>query len=107
MIIFLTLFSWVHLRGKEVADYDISILKTVPSGFQHMGRPNIDADLISKMGSLLPVSTIILLLEHIAIAKSFGRINNYKVSSISSSAIDPVQKLTCVRCRCRLTRTRS
>lgn len=87
-IIFLTVFSWVHLRHKKVAHYDISILGTVPSGFEHMGRPNISADLISRMGGLLPVSTIILLLEHIAIAKSFGRINNYK--------IDPNQELIAI-----------
>lgn len=37
------------------------------------------------MAPLIPVSTIIVLLEHIAIAKSFGRINNYK--------IDPSQEL--------------
>lgn len=31
------------------------------------------------MGPQIPVATIILLLEHIAIAKSFGRINDYKI----------------------------
>lgn len=31
------------------------------------------------MASEIPVSTIILLLEHIAITKSFGTINDYKV----------------------------
>ncbi|CAD6885161.1 unnamed protein product, partial [Tilletia caries] len=28
----------------------------------------------------LPVSVILLLLEHIAIAQSFGRVNNYKIN---------------------------
>lgn len=89
VIIFLTIFAWVHLRGMKVANYDISILKTVPSGFQHMGRPvDINSDLIGRLGSLIPVSTIILLLEHIAIAKSFGRVNNYK--------IDPNQELIAI-----------
>ncbi|PWN19800.1 putative sulfate permease [Microstroma glucosiphilum] len=60
--------------------YPISILKTVPSGFQHVGRPNLNTGLFSAMGSQLPVSVIILLLEHIAIAKSFGRLNNYKIN---------------------------
>lgn len=71
VIIFLTIFAWIHLRGKAVKNYDISILKTVPSGFQHMGAPQgINADLLGRLGPLIPVSTIILLLEHIAIAKS-------------------------------------
>lgn len=70
-IIILTIFAWVHLRGMAVANYDISVLKDVPSGFQHMGAPqSINADLIGRLGPLIPVSTIILLLEHIAIAKS-------------------------------------
>ena len=48
----------------EVKDYPISILKTVPSGFQHVGPPKgISADLIGRLGPLIPVSTIILLLE--------------------------------------------
>lgn len=71
VIIILTIFAWVHLRGIAVANYDIAILKTVPSGFQHMGVPQgINSDLMARLGPQIPVSTIILLLEHIAIAKS-------------------------------------
>ncbi|GAA6058666.1 hypothetical protein JCM10212_004077 [Sporobolomyces blumeae] len=80
VIIILTVFSWVHLRGMAKADYDISILKEVPSGFQHIGQPKLPTKLLSLIAPQLPVSTIILLLEHIAIAKSFGRVNNYRVS---------------------------
>jgi sodium-independent sulfate anion transporter 11 len=79
VIIFLTIFSWVHLRNKTVANYDISILKTVPGGFKHLGQPQLPTKLLSLIAPQLPVSTIILLLEHIAIAKSFGRVNNYKI----------------------------
>ncbi|GAA6010475.1 hypothetical protein JCM11491_006956 [Sporobolomyces phaffii] len=81
VIIFLTIFSWVHLRNKAVKDYDISILKTVPGGFEHLGQPQLPTKLLSLIAPQLPVSTIILLLEHIAIAKSFGRVNNYKIRS--------------------------
>jgi len=31
------------------------------------------------MATKLPVSTVILLLEHIAISRSFGRVNDYKI----------------------------
>ncbi|KAM0749048.1 putative sulfate permease [Meredithblackwellia eburnea MCA 4105] len=88
VIIILTIAAWVHLRHKSTKAYDISILKTVPSGFKHLGQPKIDKKLLSLLGPLLPVSTIILLLEHIAISKSFGRVNNYK--------IDPNQELIAI-----------
>ncbi|KAK4057854.1 Sulfate permease 2 [Microbotryomycetes sp. JL221] len=88
VIIFLTLAAWLHLRNKAVADFPISVLKTVPSGFQHMGVPVFTTDLLGRLGPQLPVSTIILLLEHIAISKSFGRVNNYK--------IDPNQELIAI-----------
>ncbi|GAA5931904.1 hypothetical protein JCM1841_006791 [Sporobolomyces salmonicolor] len=81
VIIFLTVFAWVHLRGRPSSEYDISILKDVPSGFRHMGQPALPTKLLSLLGPELPVSTIILLLEHIAIAKSFGRVNNYKIDA--------------------------
>ncbi|GAA5823562.1 hypothetical protein JCM11251_000681 [Rhodosporidiobolus azoricus] len=85
-VIFATLFSWVYCRNYDSKSYPISILKTVPSGFQHMGVPHdFNSNVIGKLGSQIPVSTIILLLEHIAISKSFGRVNNYK--------IDPNQEL--------------
>ncbi|CAI6509042.1 ANL_collapsed_G0004780.mRNA.1.CDS.1 [Saccharomyces cerevisiae] len=35
--------------------------------------------LLSNMSSEIPASIIVLVLEHIAISKSFGRINDYKV----------------------------
>ncbi|KAI5476103.1 sulfate permease [Pseudohyphozyma bogoriensis] len=88
-IIILTVFSWVHLRHKKSSKYDISILKTVPSGFKHMGTPkDIDSNLLSLIAPQIPVSTILLVLEHIAISKSFGRVNNYK--------IDPNQELIAI-----------
>lgn len=45
-----------------------------------MGSPYISTDLLSSLGPKLPVSTIVLLLEHISIAKSFGRLNGYKIN---------------------------
>ncbi|GAA6027980.1 hypothetical protein JCM8097_001812 [Rhodosporidiobolus ruineniae] len=87
-IIILTAASYGYLKNKAVADYPISVLKTVPSGFKHIGRPYLPTDLMSKLAPELPVATIILLLEHIAIAKSFGRVNNYK--------IDPNQELVAI-----------
>ena len=80
VIILFTIIAWRITINQDPKKYTISILKTVPPGFQHVGQPYISGELISAMGSKLPVATIILLLEHIAISKSFGRLNNYKIN---------------------------
>ncbi|CAK9785646.1 sulfate permease [Cutaneotrichosporon oleaginosum] len=78
VIIIFTIISWrinVHHAKPRIA-----LVGKVPTGLQHLGRPLITGELIGAMGSHLPVATIILLLEHIAIAKSFGRLNGYKIN---------------------------
>lgn len=88
VIIVLTLSAYLYVRTltpDSKGNYPISILKTVPRGFQHVGQPKIDPELLRALGSELFVATIILLLEHISISKSFGRVNGYK--------IDPNQEL--------------
>ncbi|KAA8894621.1 sulfate permease [Sphaerosporella brunnea] len=81
VVIIVTLASWLTVRHEVKAGKKprISILKDVPRGFQHVGPLRIDSKLLSAMGPQIPVATLILLLEHIAIAKSFGRINDYKI----------------------------
>ncbi|TFL06909.1 high affinity sulfate permease [Pterulicium gracile] len=90
VVIVLTLAAWLYTRDKRGPDgnYPIRILKDVPRGFKHVRQPRIDADVLGAVGSQLPVATIILLLEHIAISKSFGRINGY--------TIDPNQELIAI-----------
>ncbi|CEL59450.1 putative sulfate permease C3H7,02 OS=Schizosaccharomyces pombe (strain 972 / ATCC 24843) GN=SPBC3H7.02 PE=3 SV=1 [Rhizoctonia solani AG-1 IB] len=82
VIVILTVaaYLYAHPRKDAKGNYPISVLKTVPRGFKHVGQPRIDAGIISALGSQIPVSTIILLLEHIAISKSFGRLNGYKIN---------------------------
>ncbi|EJD05905.1 high affinity sulfate permease [Fomitiporia mediterranea MF3/22] len=82
VIIVLTIASWLSMRHRRNSkgNYPIKILQTVPSGFRHVGPPTINSSLISALASELPVATIILLLEHIAISKSFGRLNGYKIN---------------------------
>lgn len=58
----------------------ISLIRTVPSGLRDVGVPKIDSGMVKALMPEIPVSVIILLLEHISIAKSFGRINNYKIN---------------------------
>ena len=78
VIIFITIISWVVCRSNPEHP-PISILKTVPRGFQNVGALHIDDNLASALGAQLPISTVILLLEHISISKSFGRVNDYKI----------------------------
>lgn len=75
IVIFATIVSFLVNIGKKTSP--ISILKTIPSGL-HVGVPNAGSDMLSELGSKLISVTFILILEHVAIAKSFGRINNYK-----------------------------
>jgi len=63
-----------------MGNFPIKILKDVPAGLKHIGRPFIDSELVSAMAPELPVATIILFLEHIAISKC-----KYPTASMSRS----------------------
>nr|GAT61246.1 sulfate permease [Mycena chlorophos] len=82
VIIILTIASWLYVRHRRSAKgtYPIKILGTVPRGFQAIGQPHIDPSLVKALAGQLPLATIVLLLEHIAISKSFGRINGYTIN---------------------------
>ncbi|KAI0049988.1 sulfate permease [Auriscalpium vulgare] len=90
VIVVLTLAAWLYTRHRKSAKgkYPIKILQTVPRGFKNVGSPSLPRSLLSALAPKFPVATIILLLEHIAISKSFGRINGYK--------IDPNQELIAI-----------
>ncbi|CAM1505805.1 Fc.00g114420.m01.CDS01 [Cosmosporella sp. VM-42] len=74
----------IHHRSKPV----VSIIKTVPDGFTHAASPEINTRIIKAFASELPAAVIVVLIEHIAISKSFGRVNNY--------IIDPSQELVAI-----------
>ncbi|RDA84166.1 hypothetical protein CP532_3905 [Ophiocordyceps camponoti-leonardi (nom. inval.)] len=65
-----------------------SIIKDVPRGFQHAAVPEINSAILSTMASELPAAVVVMLIEHISISKSFGRINNY--------VINPSQELVAI-----------
>lgn len=58
------------------------------TGFTAAGVPKIDTNIISAFSKNLPAAVIVMLIEHIAISKSFGRINNY--------TIDPSQEMVAI-----------
>jgi sodium-independent sulfate anion transporter 11 len=58
------------------------------AGFQNAGVPVINAKIVRLLAARLPTSVIVLLIEHIAISMSFGRVNNY--------TIDPSQEMIAI-----------
>ncbi|KAF5248512.1 hypothetical protein FANTH_5913 [Fusarium anthophilum] len=56
--------------------------------FQNIGVPKLTTELISDFVPYLPATVIVLLVEHMAISKSFGRVNNY--------TIDPSQEMVAI-----------
>jgi sodium-independent sulfate anion transporter 11 len=50
------------------------LLGSVPRGFKHMNVPTLTHDLVRDIAPELPGAIIVLLIEHIAISKSFGRV---------------------------------
>ncbi|TID17036.1 SulP family sulfate permease [Venturia nashicola] len=87
VILLYVMISWLvnrHHRSKP----KFSILGKVPRGFKDAGVPVLNSSIISAFASNIPASVIVLLIEHISISKSFGRINNY--------TIDPSQELVAI-----------
>lgn len=78
-IILFTIISW-QINKDRPGQPRIALVGKVPSGLEHVGRPTITTELLGAIGPHIPVATIILLLEHISIAKSFGRLNGYKIN---------------------------
>ncbi|KAK4498776.1 hypothetical protein PRZ48_009286 [Zasmidium cellare] len=91
VILLYTLISWLvnlHLPGHKASNSPFKLLGTVPRGFKNAAVPTVNSDIISLFASELPASVIVLLIEHISISKSFGRVNNY--------TIDPSQELVAI-----------
>ncbi|KAJ4130895.1 hypothetical protein NW768_006434 [Fusarium equiseti] len=87
VILTYTIVSWALNRHRR-EDPLFNVLGAVPTGFQNVGVPKITTELISGFGPYLPATVIVLLVEHIAISKSFGRVNNY--------TIDPSQEMVAI-----------
>ncbi|KAA8643500.1 hypothetical protein EYZ11_006609 [Aspergillus tanneri] len=87
VILFYTMISAaVNLHRRDHPRF--KLLGNVPRGFQNAGSPVVNARIIKTFASELPAAVIVLLIEHIAISKSFGRVNNY--------TIDPSQELVAI-----------
>ncbi|KAK3688089.1 sulfate transporter family-domain-containing protein [Podospora appendiculata] len=81
IVIVFILMSFLVNRGiTDPKKQKFRILGVVPSGFQHVGAPRVDSEILSALAPEIPTTIIVLLIEHIAISKSFGRVNNYIIN---------------------------
>jgi sodium-independent sulfate anion transporter 11 len=79
-----TLISFaINMHHKT--DPAIHIIKDVPAGFDAMAIPSINFTILKEAGGVLPSIILILILEHVSVAKTFGNLSNY--------TIDPNQEI--------------
>ncbi|KAF4976589.1 hypothetical protein FZEAL_6767 [Fusarium zealandicum] len=86
ILLYIGISAGINLKHRDKPR--VSILGDVPSGFTHAAVPEVDSRIIKSFASELPAAVIVVLIEHISISKSFGRINNY--------VIDPSQELVAI-----------
>ncbi|TVY22278.1 Sulfate permease [Lachnellula hyalina] len=79
VILLYTMISWLANRHHR-KHHLFKILGTVPRGFKAAAVPTVNKSIIKIFASDLPSTVIVLLIEHIAISKSFGRVNNYIIN---------------------------
>ncbi|KAG9244580.1 putative sulfate permease 2 [Calycina marina] len=79
VILLYTMVSWLVNRNHR-SEPLFNILGEVSRGFTAAGVPQVSSSLIQLFADDLPAAVIVLLIEHIAISKSFGRINNYIIN---------------------------
>ncbi|KAF1797383.1 sulfate transporter family-domain-containing protein [Mucor lusitanicus] len=79
IVILGTLVSYiinVHHHSKPL----ISIIQEVPAGFDAMAIPTLNMTILKEASGVLPSIVLILILEHVSVAKSFGRMSNYSIN---------------------------
>ncbi|KAF7552284.1 hypothetical protein G7Z17_g4430 [Cylindrodendrum hubeiense] len=79
MLLF-TLISFLVNRGRSFDESKFRIVGTIEPGFQRANLPMPSTDLLGVIMPQLPAVAIILVIEHIAIAKAMGRQYNYTIN---------------------------
>ncbi|KAH7113329.1 sulfate permease-like protein [Dendryphion nanum] len=80
-ILLFTFMSWLVNRQVPVGKEKFRIVGHIDKGFTHAGIPRMKTELFKLVLPELPAVIVVLVVEHIAIAKSFGRIFDYSVIS--------------------------
>ncbi|QPG99812.1 hypothetical protein C2857_002609 [Epichloe festucae Fl1] len=87
VILLYTVVSWLanmHRRDDPM----FHVLGTVPKGLRNVAVPELSSSVVAHFGPHLPATVVVMLVEHVAISKSFGRVNNY--------TIDPSQEMVAI-----------
>ncbi|KAM0313295.1 hypothetical protein ACHAPQ_012070 [Fusarium lateritium] len=79
-MILYTLVSFLVNRNLSADESKFRIVGHIEQGFVHVGPPSFKGDLIGAILPQSPIILIILIVEHIAIAKSFGKKLGYEVA---------------------------
>ncbi|KAK4516557.1 uncharacterized protein ATC70_011531 [Mucor velutinosus] len=66
----------VHHHSKPL----INIIQEVPAGFDAIAIPTLNMTILKEASGVLPSIALILILEHVSVAKSFGRMSNYSIN---------------------------
>ncbi|KAF3036887.1 hypothetical protein E8E12_000543 [Didymella heteroderae] len=80
-ILLYTLVSWLVHRKLPRGEHVFRLVGHIDSGFTHAGVPRISNELLGLVAPSLPSMVIILIIEHVAIAKSFSRQFGYDVDA--------------------------
>lgn len=81
LVLFTTLLSYLITLHQSASPF--RILGPVPAGFQGMEVPVINTNLLSLLVPKLPSVVVLLIMEHVAIAKSLGKVTDYKSKYLS------------------------
>ncbi|CAH0048576.1 unnamed protein product [Clonostachys solani] len=78
-MILYTLISYLVNRTEDLTNPKFKVVGHIEAGFKQASVPNLDPDLLVLILPELPAIVIILIIEHIAIAKAMGRMFNYTI----------------------------
>ncbi|KAI9275810.1 sulfate transporter family-domain-containing protein [Phascolomyces articulosus] len=80
VLIFTTFLSWLINHFGHHAESPFTILGPVPPGFQDMGVPKLDTEMISHVFPSFPSMVVLLIMEHCSIASSLGQTSDYRIN---------------------------
>ncbi|KAJ1922176.1 hypothetical protein H4219_000038 [Mycoemilia scoparia] len=72
-----TLISFLTSIGRDAPQ--LSVIGKVPKGFQAPRAPTLTSKLVSEVGTQVFSAALLIVLEHMAVSKAFGRVDKYEV----------------------------
>ncbi|KAJ3024188.1 UNVERIFIED_CONTAM: hypothetical protein HDU68_008278 [Siphonaria sp. JEL0065] len=78
--IVLIAYTGVSYALRDRKDIPLSIVKSIPYGLSGVQGPNLSLSYASNVFPAVPTIFIVSLLEHIAVVKTYGRVNGYTIN---------------------------